>query len=214
MGIPVFLIGKSGSGKSTSLRNFPNDKYSLIEVDGKPLPFKSKKNYVTTDSYAKITELVSTAKSNSIVIDDSQYLMANEFMRRSKETGYQKFNDIGSNFFNLINLIKSLPKEKIVYFLHHEEVDTYGNVTAKTIGKMLDDKVSLEGKFTIVIRAMYRDDEYVFSTKTDGQDTTKTPMEMFADAYIPNDLYVVDLAIREFYGIEEKKETPIANSLI
>ena len=140
--------------------------------------------------------------------------MANEFMRRSKETGYQKFNDIGSNFFNLINLIKSLPKEKIVYFLHHEEVDTYGNVTAKTIGKMLDDKVSLEGKFTIVIRAMYRDDEYVFSTKTDGQDTTKTPMEMFADAYIPNDLYVVDLAIREFYGIEEKKETPIANSLI
>lgn len=214
MGIPIFIVGKSGSGKSTSLRNFPAEKYSLIEVDGKPLPFRSTKKYITTDNYSKIMELIGTAKNDAIVIDDSQYLMANEFMRRSKESGYQKFNDIGSNFFNLINLIKSLPKEKIVYFLHHEETDQYGNVTAKTIGKMLDDKVSLEGKFTIVIRAMYRDDEYVFSTKTDGMDTTKTPMGMFPDAYIDNDLYVVDQVVREYYGITEVKGGKVENTLV
>jgi len=213
MGSPVLILGKSGGGKSASLRNYPEDLYSLIEVDGKDLPFKSTKRFVTTDSYQKIETLLKEAKSNSIVIDDSQYLMANEFMRRSKETGYQKFTDIGTSFFNLLNLIKSLPKEKIVYFLHHEDIDQYGNVTAKTIGKMLDNTVTMEGKFTIVLRAMYRDfdKDYVFSTKTNGHDTTKTPIGLFDDEFIDNDLYVVDQKIREYYGIAAKAKTEVKN---
>jgi hypothetical protein len=213
MGTAVMIIGPSGVGKSASLRNLPDDKYSLIEVNGKPLPFKSKKKFVHTDKYEEITALLGRAKSDIIVIDDSQYLMANEFMRRGKEKGFEKFTDIGTSFWELINTVSKLPPNKIVYFLHHSDVDQYGNVTMKTIGKLLSEKVSLEGMFTILLRAGKSDGRYYFSTQSDGLDPVKTPMDMFSEQYIDNDIAIVDSAIREYYGLqaEVKKD---ANTLV
>jgi len=195
------IIGPSGSGKSTSLRNIPSAEYGLIEVNGKALPFRSDKKFVSTDQYPQIKTLLSNMKQNIGIIDDSQYLMANEFMRRATEKGYDKFNDIGMAFWDLVRSIEKLPREKIVYFLHHSDVDQYGTVSAKSIGKMLTEKISIEGMFTIMLRAGKQDGRYYFTTQSDGLDPVKTPMEMFKDQQIDNDLWLVDKVIRDFYGL-------------
>jgi hypothetical protein len=195
------VIGESGTGKSTSMRNLDPNKYGLINVASKPLPFKSDKKPLNTDDYAVIAKTIRGAKSDTIVIDDTQYLLANEYMRRAKETGYQKFTDIGLNFWNLVQLVISLPPEKVVYFFGHTETDQFGTHKFKTIGKMLDDKITVEGMFTIVFRTVVKDNHFYFSTVNDGSDTVKTPMGMFADSLIDNDLAVVDSTIRSYYKI-------------
>jgi len=206
MGIPVLIIGNSGSGKSTSMRTLQPDSFGLINVNRKPLPFKSSKKGYDSDDYKKITSAINKWANvdkvcNKIVIDDCQYLMANEYMRRAKETGYQKFTDIGLNFWNLISYCVTLPDDVIVYFLGHSELDQFGNTKFKTIGKMLDEKITVEGMFTIVLRTMKVDKSFYFSTVTDGTDTVKTPMGMFDDQLIDNDLSMVDSTIREYYGL-------------
>lgn len=200
MGIPVMILGGSGSGKSASMRNLNPDTFGLINVAAKPLPFKSTKKSFNSDDYAAITNLIKRASSDIIVIDDAQYLMANEFMRRAKETGFQKFTDIGLSFWNLVREVVALPAQKVVYFLGHTEVDAAGNTKFKTIGKMLDEKITVEGMFTIVLRTFVQDGKFFFSTMNDGTDTVKTPIGMFAENYIDNDLAVVDMAIRNYYG--------------
>ena len=137
------------------------------------------------------------------VIDDSQYIMANEYFDRANEKGYDKFVDIGANFRNLVHLVNNeLPDDVLVYFLHHPETDTNtGKVKAKTIGRMLDEKLTLEGCFDIVLHARTDGREHWFSTQSDGTDTAKSPEEMFEDR-IPNDLAFVDKTIREYYGME------------
>ncbi len=200
MGIPVMILGTSGSGKSASMRKLSAECFSLIEVNGKPLPFRSQKKFVSTDDTKKILYLLEHSKKNLIVIDDSQYIMANEFMRRASEKSFQKFTDIGVSFWQLINHVQKLPSEKIVYFLHHIEPDGYGGFKAKTIGKMIDEKINLEGMFSIVIRAKKSNGEYFFSTQSDGTDSVKTPMEMFNTDQIDNDLQIVDDSIRNYYG--------------
>lgn len=201
MGIPVLIIGTSGSGKSYSIRNFKQEDAGIINVGRKPLPFRNTLVSIDTDDYSYIAKKISTATVPSIIIDDAQYLMANEFMRRAKEAGYQKFTDIGVNFWNLVQTVISMPKEKIVYFMGHAEVDNFGNIKFKTIGKMLDEKITVEGMFTIVLRTGVQDGEYYFSTQNDGTDTVKSPPDMFVSTRIPNDLASVDKCIREFYGI-------------
>jgi hypothetical protein len=201
MGIPVMILGKSGAGKSSSLRNLDPLTYSVVEVNGKPLPFKTKKKAIHTDDYAKVSRVLNEAPTDVIVIDDSQYLMANEFMRRAREKGYEKFSEIGQNFWNLINEVAKLPAEKIVYFFHHIETDEYGVSKEKTIGKMLDDKICLAGMFTIVLLAEKVDDKYLFDTQNDGRSPAKTPMGMFSERTIDNDLVLVDKAVREFYDL-------------
>jgi hypothetical protein len=197
------ILGTSGTGKSASMRNLPEDSYGLVNPAKKPLPFKNTKKSLDTDDYARITATLDRAKSNIIVIDDAQYLMANEFMRRAKEKGYEKFTDIGLNFFNLIQHITDhLPPEKIVYFMGHTEVDQFGNTKFKTIGKMLDEKITIEGMFTIVFRTVVLDRHFYFSTVNDGTDTVKTPIGMFASDLIDNDLVVIDKTIREYYGFK------------
>jgi hypothetical protein len=207
------ILGASGTGKSASMRNLDPARVGLINVAKKPLPFKGSIRSLDTDDYPTITATLARAKSDILVIDDAQYLMANAFMRRAKETGYQKFNDIGLDFWNLVQQVVNLPAEKVVYFFGHTEVDTFGNTKFKTIGKMLDDKITVEGMFTIVLRTRVADGHFYFSTVNDGTDTVKTPMGMFAEPYIDNDLALVDAAIRDYYGLG-KKEAPLERSLV
>lgn len=208
MGIPVLILGESGSGKSASLRNFLPGELAIINVIGKPLPFRTKLRTYNSDDYRKIGAAIRnyTEKGGkTIVIDDSQYLMADEFMRRSGETGFQKFTDIGKNYFDLIAMVRALPDDVITYFLSHTSVDDQGKERCKTIGKMLDEKITIEGLFTIVMKTQVQDNVYCFSTKNSGSDTVKTPIGMFDEKYIDNDLKMVDHAIRTYYGFEEEE---------
>ena len=203
MGIPVMIFGESGSGKSTSLRNFKAGEVSVINVSKKPMPFKNNGiTMVNTNDYQQITGLLLHGKNKSVVIDDATYLLVNEFMRTAKVAGFQKFTDMAVNFYKLIQLvIDKLPPEKIVYFLGHIDRDANGNERFKTIGKLLDEKVTLEGLFTIVLKTEVTNRHYQFVTQTNGTDTVKSPMGMFEELRIDNDLQFVDKKIREFYGI-------------
>ena len=216
MSLPVLIIGRSGSGKTFSIKGFKDtpDKIGVLSVEKGRLPFKSDikvvriPNYqnnpefkttaqISAARYGYVQMAIRTAKSKTIVIDDSQYLMADEFFDRAKENGYQKFTDIALNFRNLIHYINELPDdEKIVYFLHHSETDQDGREKVKTIGKMLDEKLTVEGCFDIVLYC--RDQK--FYTQGDGISTAKSPEGMFP-LEITNDLKLVDDAIREYYGI-------------
>lgn len=145
------------------------------------------------------------AKFKTYVIDDSQYLLCFELFNRSGETGYTKFTEMAKKFYELIRFtVEKLPPDVIVYFLHHVE-NMDGRVKAKTIGKMLDEKLTVEGLFSIVLMAKNNDGKYVFLTQSDGTNTVKTPMEMFTEAEIDNDLKLVDTAIRKYYNMDEKK---------
>ena len=207
MGIPVLVIDKSGQGKSTSLRNFGEDEISVINVSKKPLPFKKKFNKtINTDDYNKIHQLLEKSSSDSIVIDDASYLITNMFMNKHSTAGagnavFQLYNNLGDEFWRMIEHIKELPENKIVYVIMHEERSEFGEVKPKTIGKLLDDKVCIEGMFTIVLRCIADKGRHFFRTQTDGMDVAKTPMGMFQDFEIDNDLKLVDNVIREYWGI-------------
>ena len=198
MGLPVLIIGESGSGKSTSMRNFEQDDISIFNVAGKPLPFKKKLPKKTTSNYELIKSGLFKSEKKAFAIDDSQYLLCFEMFEHAKETGYGKFTDMALNFYSLIQfIIKELPDDKIVYFLHHTDtVD--GKIKAKTIGKMLDEKLTLEGLFSIVLLCQTDGTRHYFVTQSDGYTTSKSPMEMF-DKEIDNDLKIVDKTIREYY---------------
>ena len=201
MAVLVMIYGQSGTGKSTSLRNFTNDEVAVINVSGKPLPFRSKLATYDTDNYAKISSALGKIERKSIVIDDATYLMVNEFMRTAKVTGYQKYTDMAVNFNSLVAQASQLANDKIVYFLGHSDLKDDGTEHFKTIGKMLDNYVTVEGKFTIVLKTVVQDGKYYFSTHNSGQDTVKSPLGMFDDNYVDNDLKAVDAIIREYYGI-------------
>lgn len=203
MGIPVMIFGESGTGKSTSLRNFSADEISLINVDGKPLPFRGKfAKVVRTDNPGQIIQLLKSTKSKIIVVDDFQYVMGNEFMRRGAERGFDKFTEIGMGTFGIVETVKQLPEDTIVYFLAHSEVKD-GITTIKTIGKVLDEKVSLIGKYTIALKTVVQDGQYLFSVHNNGADAVKSPLGMFEEDLIPNDLKLVDNVIRDYYGLGE-----------
>lgn len=214
MAIPVLVMGRSGSGKTYSLKNFEPDEVGIISVEKGRLPFKSKLKVVRIPAYEKSENVTSMAQANaakyawlmsviqksktkSLVIDDSQYLMANELFDRANEKGYDKFTNMAANFRNLIHFINELPEDdKIVYFLHHTETDTDGREKVKTIGRMLDEKLCIEGCFDIVIYCT----DHKFYTQSNGQSTAKSPEDMF-ELEIPNDLKAVDVAIRDYYGL-------------
>ena len=208
MAIPVLILGESGTGKSASLRNFKKGEVAVINVAGKPLPFRSELGMIVTDRYPEIVKALKGMKTPSAVVDDAQYLLANEFMRRSGEVGFQKFTDIAKNYWSLIaeTVSKELPSDKIVYFLSHIERDQNGNEKVKTIGKLLDEKITVEGLFTIVLKTHVEDGKYTFFTQNSGTDTVKSPIGMFADLQIDNDLKMVDNVIRDYYGIQIKNE--------
>ena len=199
----VMVLGRSGVGKSASLRNLNENTYSVVEVCGKPLPFRTQKKALNSDDYTKINAFMHKSPADIIIIDDSQYLMANEFMRRARERGYDKYTELGLNFWNLINDASKLPDNKTIYFLHHSEEDKSGTIKEKTIGNMLDEKICIAGMFSIVLYADKSDKEYFFMTQNDGRNPAKTPMGMFDKRIIDNDLSLVDQTIREYYGMPE-----------
>lgn len=218
MAIPVLVIGRSGSGKTYSLKNFKSNEVGVISVEKGRLPFKSELKTVRVPQfkdqaemtsaaqinaakYAWIEQVIMKSKAPAIVIDDSQYLLVNELFDRAAEKGYDKFTTMAANFRNLIHFINDMEDEnKIVYFLHHSEADVDGREKVKTIGKMLDEKLTVEGCFDIVLYCQ----DHKFFTQSNGQSTAKTPEDMF-ELEIPNDLKAVDDAIRKYYGLEGGK---------
>ena len=202
MAIPVLILGESGTGKTASLRNCTPDRFGIINVSRKPLPFRSAMKPYNTDDYGKIVGALKLAKTKSIVIDDSQYLMVNSFMRRSKEKGYDKYTDIANAHWSLIDfIINNLPGDMIVYLMSHIDRDQQGNEKAKTVGRMIDQYITLEGLFTIVLKTRVMDGVYTFQTHNSGFDTVKTPIGMFESDEIDNDIVLVDDAIRTYYEI-------------
>ena len=202
MGIPVLILGASGSGKSTSMRNFDINEVGIFNVASKPLPFKKKIPKVDNATYEKIYKVLKDPKLKKYVIDDSQYLMAFESFDHAKETGYGKFTNMALNFRNLIDfIIRGTPEDVIVYMLHHTEVTEDGKLKAKTLGKMLDNQLTVEGLFSIVLLCQVEGMEHFFLTNSDGTNPAKSPMEMF-DLKIDNDLKMVDETIREYYELK------------
>jgi len=209
MGIPILVLGESGSGKSTSLRNMDSAEVALIQVIKKPLPFKSIdwKPY-TTDDWNHIKQAMDKAVAGGrsiIVIDDFQYLMANEFMRAHNIKGFDKFTEIAFHAWDVMRHAQSLPERVRVYFLSHTSTDDQGTTKAKTIGKMLDEKITVEGLFTIVLRTLRNDQGYFFTTQNNGQDTVKSPIGMFEQNQIENNLDYVDQQIVEYYDLIQKE---------
>lgn len=204
--VPVLLIGKSGSGKSASMRNFKKGEIAIANVLGKPLPFKSDLEAPKVDDYNVILKAIEKTDKKVIVIDDANYLITNEFMNKSSVKGFDKYNEMGNNFFNLINGIKNVEGGKTVYLIMHEDTDDEGNVKPKTIGKLLDDKVNIQGMFTICIRSMFDNGNYIFRLKTNGQDCVKTPIGLFDTDQMENDLKLVDEKIREYYNLDKEGE--------
>lgn len=218
----VMIMGESGSGKSASLRSFAPGEVCVLNVAGKRLPFKNQfgKNVVNNAKYATIVQAVRSGNFKRYIVDDSQYLMAFEAFDKAKETGYGKFTDMALNFYNMLMAVKhatvwkknpdgtvtdtkQATDDTVVYFLHHIDRDDNGVVKPKTQGRMLDEKLNVAGLFTTVLLAETDGKDHWFLTQNDGASVVKTPMGMFDDAKIPNDLKLVDSTIRAYYDMEE-----------
>lgn len=202
MGVAVLILGDSGSGKSTSLRNFKRGEVCVLNVAGKPLPFRRNLDVVNNATYESIWATLKDGEFKSYVVDDSQYLLAFEMFDRAKETGYGKFTDIALRFRNMISYVaRNTSPDTIVYFLHHTEETERGKIKAKTVGKMLDNQLTIEGLFSTVLLATTDGMNYKFVTQSDGTTTAKSPLGMF-EKEIDNDLKFVDETIREYWGLK------------
>lgn len=203
MGVPVLILGETGTGKTYSIRNMNPEEVGIFSVEKGRLPFKGNFKVVKKATYAKINQIFKDPKLKRYIIDDSQYLLVNDMFDRAKETGYQKYIDMALAFRNLIHDVNmKLPDDVIVYFLHHTETDSNtGKVKAKTVGKMIDQYLTVEGCFDVVLLTAVDSNGHWFITQSDGYTTAKSPAEMFPEERIPNDLALVDKSIREFWGL-------------
>lgn len=214
MSIATLILGSSGSGKSTSLRNLDPARTLLIQCLKKPLPFratgwkvrqslKDEGNVIQTDSPEIIDKILRHSPHDIVVIDDYQAVLVNELMARSDEKGFDKFVAIAKGAWNIFNAAGALAHHRRVYILAHTQTDDAGQVRMKTVGRMVDEKIVPEGYFTIVLRTEVVNGEYRFSTQTNGNDCVKSPLGMFEERHIPNDLAAVDAAICDFYAINQ-----------
>jgi hypothetical protein len=212
----VLILGDSGTGKSASLRNFKPEEILVINSAGKPLPFKNHFECYKP-SFEKLTKDVLSAmdstKKKVIVIDDAQYIMSFQYMRRIKENGWDKWNDIQGDFFNIIKHCDELPDDVVVYFLSHIQRDDEGHEKIKTMGKMLDEKITIEGLFTTVLKTSVKDGQYCFLTQNSGLDTVKSPIGLFETYAIDNDLKYVDTKIRNYYEIGDYASDEVVKAL-
>jgi hypothetical protein len=220
----TLVIAESGSGKSTSGRTLDSKETFWINIANKPLPFKGwRKNYtlISKDNPKGNMTNASSAPGiikaiqhvndkmphiTNLVVDDWQYMSAFEYFDKANEKGYDKFTSIASNLAQVAKMPKDLRDDLYIFFLTHSEDSTDMNghrkVKAKTVGKMIDNALTLEGLFSIVLfgRVIKEDDgtlKYGFETQTDGSNTCKSPMGMFNESFIDNDLqYVKDCIIK------------------
>lgn len=207
MGVSVLIYGRSGSGKSRSLKNFAEDEIFLVNVIGKPLPFPGRFRYcIKSDNYNTIKNGLKKMPSKVAVIDDAGYLLTNTFMRghsapKSGSGSFNLYNDIADAFWDLLRFVQDeLPEDVIVYLLMHEATSDYGETKLRTIGKLLDEKVCVEGMVSIALRCVVEGDRHFFRTQSSGMDISKSPEEMF-DLEIENDLKAVDTRIREYWSL-------------
>lgn len=226
----VMIMGESGSGKSASLRNFQPGEICILNVAGKRLPFRNSFGQSVVDvnqlpstgaRYQAILNIVRSGKYKAYAIDDSQYLLAFEAFDRALEAGYSKFTEMAQHFYDLTTECRKAKtrwerdkasgiwmdtkeplEDTIIYFLHHTDKTDDGIIRPKTQGRMLDEKLNVAGLFTMVLMAETDGKEYTFRTHSDGSSVVKTPMEMFSEDKIPNDLKLVDTTIREYYGMK------------
>ena len=210
--MPILIYGKSGSGKSRSLKFFDADEILLINIEGKELPFRNEFKYkCRTDSIDTIIDQIKKMPCKIAVIDDAGYLMTHHFMdnHRSKKgnASFEMYDDIADRMYFLIQRIKNEVPEGIrVYIMLHEDTNDAGDTKLRTIGKLIDNKVCLEGMVTICIRCMSDNGKHFFRTQADGFDITKSPEELFDEIEIDNNLKAVDDAIAEFYGWNTTKK--------
>ena len=197
----VLIMGGSGTGKSTSLRNLPADETAIINVTNKAMPFRNKNGIkiVNCNNYEQMIKAILSTKKRIIVIDDSSYMMTFENFDKATNKVYDKFTNMAVNYYNLITTPQHCDGEKIIYFICHEELDENLVAHPKTIGKMLSQQLVIEGLFTVVLRSLLKNGEYVFQTHNDGTSVCKSPIDMFQEDFIPNDLLEVDKVLREYY---------------
>lgn len=212
----LLIIGESGSGKTCSIRNCDPKTTAIVSPEKESLPFGKKAQKYPgkfdmlcneTDA-RKITKFMreEVAKSKKlIIVDDFQYILAIPYMNRIKETGWDKYNDFGSNYFEIIEVCKELPDDVVVAYMSHGETLDTGLFTVKLIGKLLREKITIEGLFTVVLRTGVNEAKYYFYTQNSGKDTTKSPLGMFPSYAIDNDLEYVADKIRNYYEVGEYK---------
>lgn len=204
----ILIMGESGTGKSTSIRNCDPTTTAIVNPVGKPLPFRGAKNFKTLNGVTDSKEICDFMKAQAaagkkiIIIDDFQYILAIPYMSRIKESGWDKYNDFGANYFNIIDICKELPEDVCVYYLTHCETLENGVTTVKLIGKLLREKITVEGLFTIVLKTGTSEGKYYFFTQNNGKDTVKSPLGMFETFSIENDLAYVDTKIRNYYEFD------------
>lgn len=206
MGVAVLVLGASGSGKSASMRNFKENDVRILNVASKPLPFRNVNKLKKADkaTYAMIKGAVKSGQTLSYVVDDAQYLMAFESFDKINETGYSKFSAMAKNYEDMLRTIQEdTSPDTIVYIMQHIDKDEDGNIKAKTLGKMLDQQLTIEGLFSIVLLAKAEERRHFFVTQSDGTNPCKSPMGMFDEIEIDNDLKMVDDTIREYYGMKK-----------
>ena len=201
MGIGVLVLGYSASGKSTSMRNFSEDEMRILNVAGKPLPFRKHLRKIDNATYGNIIASLKCNDFNCYVIDDANYLMAFENFACAEEKGYGKFTTMAVNFEKVLRAIRNTSDDTIVYVMMHPDTDEDGRIKPKTIGKMLDNQLTIEGLFSIVLFADSDEEGYYFYTRQHPHAPVKTPIGMFENQKIDNDLKLVDSTIREYYGL-------------
>ena len=205
MGVAVLILGDSGSGKSTSLRNFEPGEIGILNVMGKPLPFRKKLKLAQHANYGTVQQTLKANNLRAYVIDDAGYLMALENFRRAKESGYAKFTDMALHYEQLIEWATQTDEDTIVYIMMHVDRDADGRVKPRTVGRMIDEKFCIEGACPIVIYSTIIDGKHVFITKGDGYNGAKAPMEMLPDV-MENDLAAVDDAIRDYWEMQPRNK--------
>ena len=200
MAIKTLICGLSGTGKSTSIRNLKD--VAVVNPVNKPLPFKNHFEMLNgVTELAEIIKFMKSTKCKTIIVDDFQYLLSIPYMRRIKESGWDKYNDFASNYFDIITVCDELPDDVTVYFMTHTETLEDGTETVKLIGKLLREKICIEGLFTTVLKTMVNDGKYYFITQNNGRDNVKSPLGMFESYAIDNDLAYVDAKIRSYYEV-------------
>lgn len=219
MGNSTLIMGESGTGKSTSIRNLDPKETFIINVLDKPMPFKGYKktyipvkgnsgNYFSTDDHSLILKIIDYINNErmdikNVIIDDFQYIMCNEFMRRASERGFDKFTEIAQHAWAIAKACAASRDDLYFFILSHTENDGNGKVKCKTIGKMIDDKVTLEGMFTVVLHSLLCDGKYKFLTQNDGHHIAKSPMNMFDYSLVDNDLLKIKNKMALYYGEED-----------